>query len=123
MQGKIQNDLGAVALLFNVNDAARFAALIQEQEFSGATELSDDDRAMLREIADPALGGGVTNLMERFGRNVEQLDEVQIQDNGAENAVSPRRTHRARWRRLTVLLLQRRRCGRRRRRPLQQHPH
>lgn len=86
MQGKIQNDLGAVALLFSVNDAARFAALIQEQEFTGAEALTDDDRAMLREIADPALGGGVTNLMERFGRNVEQLDEVQVKDAGAGNA-------------------------------------
>jgi len=86
LQGTIQNDLGAVALLFSVNDAARFAAMIQEQEFTGATELSDDDRGMLREIADPALGGGVTTLMERFGRNVEQLESVQVQDEGAENA-------------------------------------
>jgi flagellar motor switch protein FliN len=40
---------------------------------------------MLKEIADPALGGGVTNLMERFGRNVEQLEDVQLIDTGAEN--------------------------------------
>jgi flagellar motor switch protein FliN/FliY len=86
MQGKIQNNLGSVALLFTVNDAARFAALIQEQEFTGATTLAEEDRAMLREIADPALGGGVTNLMERFGRNVEQLEEVQVLDGGDENA-------------------------------------
>lgn len=86
LQGTIQNDLGAVALLFTVNDAARFAAMIQEQEFSGATELTEDDRGMLREIADPALGGGVTNLMERFGRNVEQLESVQVLDGGAGNA-------------------------------------
>lgn len=86
MQGKIQNDLGAVALLFTVADAERFAALIQEQEGAGKSELNDEDRAMLREIADPALGGGVTNLMERFGRNVEQLETVALTDSGAENA-------------------------------------
>lgn len=88
LQGKIQNNLGAVALLFSINDAARFSALIQEQEFSGAAALTEEDRAMLREIADPALGGGVTNLMERFRRNVEQLDEVQLYDNGPENAAA-----------------------------------
>lgn len=85
-QSKIQGDIGAVALLFSVNDAAQFAALIQEQEFSPKDALSDDDRAMLKEIADPALGGGVTNLMERFGRDVAQLEDVQLVDTGADNA-------------------------------------
>ncbi|MCF6285543.1 MAG: hypothetical protein L3K26_10180, partial [Candidatus Hydrogenedentes bacterium] len=88
LQGKIQNDLGSVAILFSVNDAARFSALIQEQEFTETEALSDDDRSMLKEIADPALGGGVTNLMERFGRNVEQLEEVQVIDSGADNAAA-----------------------------------
>jgi len=86
LEGTIRNDLGAVALLLTVNDAARFAAMIQEQPFTGATELADDDRTMLREIADPALGGGVTNLMERFGRNVEQLESIHVEDGGPEHA-------------------------------------
>ena len=86
MQGRIRNDLGSVALLFSISDAARFAALIQEQEFVDRGSLTADERSMLQEIADPALGGGVTNLMERFGRNVEQLDEVLVFDNGAESA-------------------------------------
>lgn len=86
MQGRIRNNLGAVALLFTVRDAARFAAMIQEQEFVERDALTVDERAMLQEIADPALGGGVTNLMERFGRNVEQLDEVLVFDEGADSA-------------------------------------
>ena len=88
LQGKIQGELGAVAILFTVNDSARFSALIQEQEFSEVEALTDDDRSMLKEIADPALGGGVTNLMERFGRNVEQLEDVQVIDAGPDNAAA-----------------------------------
>lgn len=88
LQGKIENELGAVAVLFPAAVAARFAAMIQEQEVTGATDLSEQDRAMLGEIAEPALGGGVTNLMERFGRHVEQLEDVQIDDSGAGNAES-----------------------------------
>lgn len=86
MQGRIRNKLGSVALLFTVSDAARFAAMIQEQEFVARDALTIDERSMLQEIADPALGGGVTNLMERFGRNVEQLDEVLLLDDGVDGA-------------------------------------
>jgi flagellar motor switch protein FliN len=86
LQGKIQGDLGAVAILFTANDAARFAALIQEQEFSDVDGISEEDRAMLKEIADPALGGGMTNLMERFGHDAVQLEDVSVVDTGAENA-------------------------------------
>lgn len=86
MQGRIRNNLGSVALLFTVRDAARFAAMIQEQEFVERAALTVDERSMLQEIADPALGGGVTNLMERFGRNVEQLDEVLVFDEGPDSA-------------------------------------
>lgn len=82
LQAGIQDDLGSVALLFNIQTAAQMAALIQEQEFTAADSLSDDDRAMLKEIADPALGGGVTNLMERFGRDVAQLENVEVVDAG-----------------------------------------
>lgn len=86
MQGRIRNNLGSVALLFTVTDAARFAAMIQEQDFVARDALTIDERSMLQEIADPALGGGVTNLMERFGRNVEQLEEVLLLDDGVDGA-------------------------------------
>lgn len=86
LQGSIKNDLGAIALLLPIPVAAQFAALIQEQDSADKTELSDEDRGVLGEIADPALGGGVTNLMERFGHSVEQLENVAVLDNGPENA-------------------------------------
>ena len=85
MQGTIQKGAGAISLLFTVQDAAHFSALIQEKDFDPETPLSDDDRSMLKEIADPALGGGVSNLMERFGQEVVPLEDVQVVDTGTEN--------------------------------------
>lgn len=82
MRGRIQNDLGAVAMLMRVPEAARIAALAVEAEPEDKESLSDDDRAALLEVASPALGSGVTNLMERVGRNVEQLEDVQVDDSG-----------------------------------------
>ncbi len=82
LRGKIQNDLGAVALLMRPGDAARIAALAVDGEPSEKEALDDDDRAALLEVASPALGSGVTNLMERFGRNVEQLEDVQVDSPG-----------------------------------------
>lgn len=83
LQGRIKNNLGAVALLFDLDTASRLAAMIQEAPAEPKAALSDEDRALLKEVADPALGGGVTNLMERFGRSVEQLDLVEVADASA----------------------------------------
>jgi flagellar motor switch protein FliN len=85
MQGRIQNDLGAVALLYTVGAATHLAAMIQETGEGAKETLDDADRGLLKEVADPALGGGVTNLMERFGRQVEQLDEVAVEDSSAQS--------------------------------------
>lgn len=75
-QARIKNQLGAVAMLFTTADAARFAALVTD---SAPNEtLSDEDVAVLKEVAEPALGGGVSNLMERFGRGVEQLESAEV---------------------------------------------
>jgi len=84
LHGRLQSGLGAAAILFGVRDAARIAALVRETEAQEA--LDDEDRATLKEVADPAIGGGMTNLMERFGRAVEQLDEVDVLDTGTEAA-------------------------------------
>ncbi|HUW59501.1 MAG TPA: flagellar motor switch protein FliN [Candidatus Bathyarchaeia archaeon] len=67
---------GAVALLFSVADAARLAALIDGKEKTAA---SADDQAVLavmREIAAPCLGAGITNLMEKAGLTPEQPEAV-----------------------------------------------
>jgi len=78
--GRIKNGLGSVALLFSVDAASQLVAMIQESGAGAKTALDDADRAILKEVADPALGGGVTNLMERFGRSVEQLEAVTVED-------------------------------------------
>lgn len=86
LQGRIQNQLGAVALLFSTRAALQLAALVQESEAAGQEDLQPQDKAVLRDVAEPALGGGVTNLMERFGRNVEQLEAVEVLDAASSNA-------------------------------------
>lgn len=86
MQAQIQNELGAIALLFSVNDAAQFAAMIQETEFTGASVLSEEDRAVLQEIADPALSGGVASLLQRVGAPVEPVDDAAVNERGPDGA-------------------------------------
>ncbi len=78
--GRIKNQLGSVALLFSLDAATQLVAMIQESGEGAKSDLDDADRALLKEVADPALGGGVTNLMERFGRSVEQLEAVSVED-------------------------------------------
>ncbi|NJL73546.1 MAG: hypothetical protein HC888_19490 [Candidatus Competibacteraceae bacterium] len=84
LQGRIQNNLGAVALLFSTRAALQLSALVQESDAEAQDELSPQDKAVLRDVAEPALGGGVTNLMERFGRNVEQLDGIEVLGRGGD---------------------------------------
>ena len=85
MRAKISSGGGA-ALLFSVSDAARFASLVLGDEGAVKDALSEDDIATLREVADPCIGGGVTNLMEKFGRDVEQPEEINVAVAGAEDA-------------------------------------
>ena len=87
LQGRIQGGLGSVAMLLTVGEASHLAALIQEQEPETGDTLSDADRGLMQEVAEPALGGGVTNVMERFGRAVEQLEEVVVEDASAEGLI------------------------------------
>ncbi len=77
---------GAAALMLSVDDAARFAALVMSEAPVAKSALDDADLATLREIAEPCLGGGFTNLMERFGRNVEQPENVEVAVRGASDA-------------------------------------
>lgn len=86
LRARIQNGLGAVAFLLPTEGAATFAAAISEGEPAGDGTLSDEEKATLTEVLEPALGGGVTNLMERFGRNVEQLEDSALLPNGRDNA-------------------------------------
>lgn len=85
MRAKVRSG-GAVALLFTEADAAKFSSLVIGSADPDKTTVDDADLATLREIAEPCLGGGITNLMEKFGRNVEQPDAVAVMCAGAEGA-------------------------------------
>jgi flagellar motor switch protein FliN/FliY len=69
---------GAAALLFAVSDASCFASLVLGTPAVIKAALDQTDLTTLREIAGPCLGGGLTNLMEQFGRNVEQPENVEV---------------------------------------------
>jgi flagellar motor switch protein FliN/FliY len=69
---------GAVALLLTVADASRFASLVLGEPAVIKPALEQTDLTTLREIAEPSLGGGLTNLMEQFRRNVEQPENVEV---------------------------------------------
>ncbi len=84
LRAGIQGGLGAIALLLPLEAAARLGAMISETEYVTGQDLDADARATLRETAESALGSGVTNLMQRFGRAVEQLEEVVLVDSGVE---------------------------------------
>ena len=77
LRAKIRSG-GAVALLLAEADAALFATMVLSAPDPAKDTIDDSDLATLREIAEPCLGGGITNLMEKFGRNVEQPDAVSV---------------------------------------------
>jgi len=70
---------GAVGLLFSVADAARLAALIDGKEETAAPADDQAVLAVMREIAAPCLGAGVTNLMEKGGQTPEQPEAVSAE--------------------------------------------
>lgn len=84
-QGRIKSGLGAAVVLLSVPTAVRIASIILESD-PNKPALDNDDLATLKEVADPAMGGGVSNLMERFGRGVEQLDAVAVSNPGPSGA-------------------------------------
>jgi flagellar motor switch protein FliN/FliY len=69
---------GAIALLFPVGDASRFASMVLGEAPITKASLDDNDLNTLREVAEPCLGGAVTNLVERFGRSPEPPQDVEV---------------------------------------------
>ncbi|MFP4499698.1 MAG: FliM/FliN family flagellar motor switch protein [Candidatus Hydrogenedentota bacterium] len=78
LRTRAQNDVMQAALLFSVRDASRFAALARGTDPTPKQALEQEDRNVLKEVAESALGGGVTSLMEAFGHNVEQLENTEV---------------------------------------------
>ncbi|MBI5091415.1 MAG: flagellar motor switch protein FliN [Candidatus Hydrogenedentes bacterium] len=78
---------GGVALLLTTQDAARLASLVLSGAAEAKDTLNNDDLGSLKEIADPCLGGGVSNLKERYGVDVEMTD-LQVTGAGAADLVA-----------------------------------
>lgn len=70
MRGKILGG-GAIVLLTSVEEASKLIALTNTGEPTTKDALDDGDLATFQEIAMSALGGGVSNLTEQFGADVE----------------------------------------------------
>jgi len=69
---------GPVALLFRIEEASRFASMVLGEAPIAKTALDANDINTLREVADPCLGGGVTNLMEKYGHGIEPPEGVEV---------------------------------------------
>lgn len=77
---------GAVALLLRNADAAKLLALMEGSETEPKASLDDSDMATLKEIGDSILGGGISNLAEKFGEDleIENIEVVVSDPSGAE---------------------------------------
>ncbi|PCJ65398.1 MAG: hypothetical protein COA73_02705 [Candidatus Hydrogenedentota bacterium] len=70
---------GGAAVLLTLEDASKIVTLTTGDKAEVKDALDDGDMGTLKEIADGAIGGGVANLSELFGEDVEtESIEVQI---------------------------------------------
>lgn len=83
MYAKIKSG-GGVAMLYTVEDTTKFLSFMDTGEATAKESLEDADLQVFGEIADSALGGGVANLSEKFGEDVE-LDGVQVVADGPDS--------------------------------------
>ncbi|HNR29676.1 MAG TPA: flagellar motor switch protein FliN [Candidatus Hydrogenedentes bacterium] len=88
LSARIENDGGDVALLLRAADAARVAALVQGGAPSEKDFLTDEDRGVLKEVAESALGGAVTCLFEAAGGDTGQLAETRVEERLPEDAAT-----------------------------------
>ncbi len=89
MRGKILGG-GAVALLFSAEDMARLVSLTSTGEAVEKDSLDDAEMSTLAEIADSTLGGGVSNLTEKFGQDVELEGNTALRlgEEGTEDLIA-----------------------------------
>lgn len=69
---------GAVALLFTQADMAQLVASVEGTEVPPDQALNPQQMASLREIADPALGSGVTSVLAKCAHDPEQPQNVKV---------------------------------------------
>lgn len=77
MRAAFKGSGGAVAMLFSMEDVSKLTTLTETGEATVKDSLSDAEAATMREIAESCLGGGVANLSDKFGEDVE-LETVEL---------------------------------------------
>lgn len=82
LRAQVIGGIGGVALMLTPETAARIADLVGGGDVTAGRAYTEADRSVLLELADPLLGGGVTSLMQEFGRPVAQLQEISVDDSG-----------------------------------------
>lgn len=70
MQASIQGG-GAVSMLLTMGDVTKLVTQTNNGEAVASDSLDEASMGTLKEIADGVLGGGVANLTERFGEDVD----------------------------------------------------
>jgi len=80
----LQQGLGHVTVLLSVEDISNFLGALTAT--AAPAELGEAELATLREVADPALGGGIARMMEHCDRSGVQLDGVNVDTHGAAGA-------------------------------------
>lgn len=80
----LQQGLGEVSVLLGERDTSNFLGALTGAAAPG--ELGATELATLREVADPALGGGVARMMEQCERPGVQLEDVNVDLTGVEGA-------------------------------------
>ena len=62
---------GGIAMMFSMEDASKFISLTNTDKATVKDKLDESDLKTWLEIADSTLGGGISNLTEKFGEDVE----------------------------------------------------
>ena len=90
LQGRLPENLGGMALLLTTHDALYLLALTKGSGAEAEDSLSDEDRGVLKEIAETAIGGGLSQVMEYISEeplSVEGIDAVEAGEGSAGQLV------------------------------------
>ena len=77
MRGKVP-DFGSIAMFITHTDASLILALLEGDPSKATDTVEESDLPTLKEIAEPFMGGGVANVLEKMGRTTEQLTDFEV---------------------------------------------
>lgn len=79
---RAEHGVGQVAMLLTMDEAIRIAGMVVGEAPTDKSDLTNEDRGVLKEVAESVLGGGITYLLETFGHGVEQLEDTRVMTTG-----------------------------------------